>query len=206
MAPPDFEGRHQTMKTLTIGAGVAALAILASGSAFAATPAGPHILVIDRQAVVNGSKLGESIRQQIMGYEEKAQNELGPEGQALQSQLQAAGAKKTPALQAKEAAFRQKVQDRQSMIQGGEMAARKVYTGALDMVVHGIMTERGADAVLEKSSVVDSVNGLDITKDVIARMDKKMASYKVPLVKPSLPEMLQLQQMQRMQQQQGQQQ
>jgi Skp family chaperone for outer membrane proteins len=193
------------MKNFTICA-AAALAIFASAAAAPAASAGPHILVIDRNAVMTGSKLGENIRQQIMGYEEKMQTDLGPEGQALQSEMQAAGAKKSQALQTKEAAFRQKVQDRQSLIQGGELAARKRYLAEMGTVVHALMVERGADAVLDKSSVVDSGNGMDITHDVIARLDKKIASFKVPLVKPTLPEMLQMQQMQQQRQQMQQQQ
>lgn len=188
------------MTKLSICAGFAALAI-SMGAAQGAAAAGPHILVVDRQAIMTQSKLGENIRQQIMAYEDKVQADLGPEGQALQKEVQAAGDKKSQALQAKETAFRQKVQARQSLIQGGEMAARKVYLGEVDSIVHGIMAERGADVVLEKSAVLDSVNGSDITHDVIARLDKKMATYKVPLVKAPLADMLQMQNMQQQQQQ-----
>jgi len=199
------------MNTFRIGAGMAALAfsLAVQAPAFAAIPAGPHILIIDRQGIVTGSKLGENIRQQIMGYEEKAQNELGAEGQALQNEQQAlqsanmpadAKAKKTQALQAKQAAFRSKVQERQSLIQGGQMAAQKFYSAAVDGIVHDIRTERGADVVLEKSAVADIASGLDITKDVIQRLDKKISGYKVPLVKAPLNDMLQMMQQQRQQQ------
>jgi hypothetical protein len=91
------------------------------------------------------------------------------------------------------------------LIQGGELAARKRYLAEVDNVVHAVMAERGADVVLEKSSVVATANGLDITRDVIARLDKKISSFKVPLVKPPLSDMLQMQQMQMQQQQQQQQ-
>jgi Skp family chaperone for outer membrane proteins len=192
------------MKNLSICAGITALSIIfaAAAGALAANAPGSHILVIDRQAIVNGSRLGQNIRQQIMAYEEKAQNDLGAESQALQNQVQAAGAKKSQALQTKEAAFRQKVQERQSLIQGGEIAARKRYLAEVGNIVHAMMTERGADVVLEKSTVVDSANGMDITRDVIQRLDKKISSFKVPLVKPPLADMLQMQQMQRQQMQQ----
>jgi outer membrane protein len=191
------------MKNLSICAAVAGLAMSFASTSGAVAANGPaaHILVIDRHAIMTGSKIGENIRQQIMAYEEKAQNELGPESQALQNQMQAAGGKKNQALQAKEAAFRQKVQERQSLIQGGELAARKRYLAEVSTVVHAIMAERGADVVLEKSSVVESANGLDITRDVIQRLDKKIANFKVPLVKPSLADMLQMQQQQMQQQQ-----
>jgi Skp family chaperone for outer membrane proteins len=194
------------MMKFSMHAGVAALAMFlaSTAGALAANAPGAHILVIDRQAIVNGSKLGTNIRQQIMAYEEKMQNELGAEGQALQNQVQAAGAKKSQALQAKEAAFRQKVQERQNLIQGGQIAARKRYIAEVGNLVHAVMTERGADVVLEKSSVVDSMSGLDITRDVIQRLDKKIASFKVPLVKPALADMLQMQQMRQTQQTQQQ--
>ena len=180
------------MKGLTIGAALAALLmpVAAAPGAFAANAGSTPVLLVDRQVVMNTSKLGENIRQQIMGYEQKAQSELGPEGQALQNEDQAAGAKKSPALQAKEAAFRQKVQERQSLIQGGEIEARKFYLAQVDTVVHAIMATRGAQVVLEKNAAVDSVNGLDITADVIRQLDKKTTTFKVPLVKPPLSDQL----------------
>jgi hypothetical protein len=46
------------------------------------------------------------------------------------------------------------------------------------------MLERGADAVVEKSAIFTSVNGLDITSTVIQRLDHKITSFKVPLVNP----------------------
>jgi Skp family chaperone for outer membrane proteins len=191
------------MKSLSICAGLAALALSFASvdSALAASAANAHILVVDRNALISTSKLGQNIREQLTGYSQKMQNDLGAENQALQNQIQAAGAKKSQALQAKEAAFQQKVRDRQSLIQGGQMAARKFFMAQVDAVVHAIMAERGADAVLEKNTVVATANGADITKDVIARLDKKTPSFKVPLVKPPLSEMLQMQQMQPQQQQ-----
>ena len=135
-SPTFWKGDTDTMKSFTICAGAAVLAMsfASADGALATNAPGSHILVIDRHAVMTGSKLGENIRQQILAYEDKAQNELGAEGQALQNQIQAAGAKKSPALQAKETAFRQKVTERQSLIQGGEMAARKRYLAELGAV------------------------------------------------------------------------
>ena len=207
------KGDSTTMKNLNICAGLTALSIfIASADAgLAANTGGPHILVVDRKALFTTSKLGQNISQQLMGYEQKAQSELGPEGQALQSQRQAlesaklspdARTKQQQALQAKQAAFQQKVRDRQSMIQGGQMAARKYFMDQLDAVCRALMAERGADAVLDKSNVVASASGGDVTKDVIARLDKKAPSFKVPMVKPSLSDMLQMQSMQQQQQQQ----
>jgi outer membrane protein len=185
------------MINLRICAGVAALAfsIVSAEAALPANSSSPGILVVDRHAIMNGSKLGMNIRQQIMDYEQKLQADLGPEGEALQNETQAfqqqsaslppdVRAKKNQALQAKQADYRQKIQERQGLIQGGELAARQRYLAEVGAVVHEIMAERGANVVLEKSTVVDIVNGLDITSEVIRRLDGKISSFKVPLVKP----------------------
>jgi Skp family chaperone for outer membrane proteins len=165
------------------------------GASQAAPAPSSHILIVDKQAIMNGSKLGEDIRRQIMAYENDVQTQLGPESQALQKEGQALQQqapnlppavrdKKIAAFQAKEDAFKQKVQAKQKLIQGGEFVSRKRYLAEVGAVIHAVMTERGADVVLEKSSVADSMNGADITPTVIQRLDTKISSLKVPLVPP----------------------
>ena len=63
------------------------------------------------------------------------------------------------------------------------MAARSA-TAEVGILVHAIMLERGADVVIAKSSVADSVDGLNITQMVIQRLDQKISSLKVTLVAP----------------------
>jgi outer membrane protein len=193
------------MINLRICAGVVVLAfsLLSTQTALAVPGSGPGILIVDRHAIMNGSKLGKNISGQIAAYEQKLQSELGPEGEALQTELQAfqqqsaslpadARAKKDQALQTKQAAYQQKIQERQSLIQGGELVARKRYLAEVGAVVHQIMAERSASVVLEKSSVVEIVDGLDITSDVIRRLDAKITSFTVPLVKPPAREQIQM--------------
>jgi outer membrane protein len=175
----------------------AAVVVAVGGRALAqtGTPAGgprPSILVIDRQAIAKNSKLGQDIQRQIGAYVNKLRADLGPQGQQLQSQMQALQVlpsspdhdKKMQALQVKEANFRQKVQSSQSLIQGGEMAAQQRYTAELTDVANAIMRERGAYAVVDKSTVFTSVGGIDITQTAIQRLDAKITTFKVPLVNP----------------------
>jgi len=180
------------MKSLSICAGLVALAIsfASSDPILAANTNGPRILVIDRKVLIQGSKLGQNIQQQLMAYSQKMQGEFGPEGQALENEQQ--GLDKL-AFQAKQTAFQKKIQERQNLIRGGQMAARKYFTDQIDAVVHAIMSERGAEAVLDKNTVVASMNGADVTKEAVQRLDKKSPSFKVPLVKPSMQDMLQMQ-------------
>ncbi|HLY06823.1 MAG TPA: OmpH family outer membrane protein [Rhizomicrobium sp.] len=190
------------MKSLSICACLAALAISFASSDVGLAANGPHILVIDRRALIQTSKLGQSIQQQLMAYNQKAQTQFGPEGQALQNEQQALESGKLPAaerakrqqaFQARQAAFQQKMQSQRQLLEGGQMAARKYFMDQVDQVVHAIMAERGADAVLDKNTVVASGNGADITKEAVQRLDQKAPSYKVQLVKPSLQDMLQMQ-------------
>jgi Skp family chaperone for outer membrane proteins len=183
------------------------LAIAASTFVQNATPATggtgarSPILIVDKQAIVMGSRLGQDIHKQIVAYVDKMQADLGAQGQALRTERQTLQQqssspdhdRKMQALQIKEADFHQKVQARQNLIQGGEMAAQQRYTAELTAVVKSIMRERGADAVVEKSAVFTSVGGLDITKDVIQRLDQKISSFKVPLVNPPASSVIQMQ-------------
>jgi len=169
--------------------------------ALPASSENPGILIVDRHAIINTSKLGTSIRAQIMADENQVQTDLGPEGDALQKKMEAfqsqsaslpadVRAKKNLALQQEQAAYRQKTQDRENLIHGGEVVAGHAYLSAVVSVVHAIMLERGAKVVFDKSAVIDGVDGLDITSEVIRRLDRTMPNYKVPLVKPPADEQL----------------
>ena len=179
--------------TLLLAATFSTAAIGLSSSGAAGTPQTEHrTLMVDKQAIMSGSKLGEDIRRQVLAYEDKVQADLGPQGHALEQEMQALQQmppssdhdKKMQALQVREAAFRQKMQARQSLVQGGELFARRHYLAELANAVEAVMKERGADLVVEKSAVVAGANGLDITEAVIQRLDSKESSFKVPLVNP----------------------
>jgi outer membrane protein len=178
-----------------------AISLLYPRTALPASSQASGILVVDRHAIINGSKLGSNIRAQIMADENKIQTDLGPEGAALQKEMDAfqsqsaslpaqVRARKNLALQQQQAAHQQKIQERENLIHGGEIVAGHVYLAAVKSVVHAILLERGANVVLDKSAVADGVDGLDITSEVIRRLDRKMANFAVPLVKPPADEQL----------------
>ncbi len=190
-----------------------ALAILAAGQsapAFAAAPASagvpePKILVIDRNLVLRGSKVGQDIARQVQGYTQSAEAELKgeaeglrKEGGALQQQVAILAPdvknQKIKAFQAKQAAFQQKVQQRQGQIQYGVLLARKQIDQALGPIIQGIMQERGANLLLDRSAVIFGTNSaFDITPVAIQRLDQKLPTVKVQLVNPP-PGMMQQQQ------------
>lgn len=168
---------------------------LAQGGSHAAATQGPRTLIVDQHAIMNESKMGQDVRRQLLAYENQLNTKLGGAGQSLQKESQqlqqeaptlpvGVRTKKTQALQAREAAYQQEMQTGQSLIQGGQMVAFARYKTELGLVLHAIMAERGADLVVYKSSVAESVPGADITREAIQRLDRRISSFKVPLVKP----------------------
>jgi outer membrane protein len=199
----------KTIKTIGLTAKACAVAALVSGmtAAFAApalaqnaapvtqnTPA-PKILVIDRAAILRGSKVGQDIGRQVQGYTQSAEKEfkgesdhLRSEGQALQQQIAilAPDVKKNKiaAFEAEQQAFQKKVQLRQDQIQGGVMQARQTVEKALGPILQGIMSERGANLLLDRNVVLLGTVDIDVTALAIDRLNKKLPSVKVNLVQP----------------------
>lgn len=158
------------------------------------TPA-PKILVIDRTAILRASKVGQDIARQVKGYTDAAEKEfkgesdsLRSEGQALQQQIAILAPdvkkKKIDAFEAKQASFQKKVQLRQEQIQGGVMDARQQVEKALGPILQGIMAERGANLLLDRSAIVLGTVDVDVTGLAVDRLNKKMPSVKVDLVTP----------------------
>jgi hypothetical protein len=58
----------------------------------------------------------------------------------------------------------------------------------LGPILMEVVKERGANMVLDKQAVVTaSTGGVDITKDVIDRLDAKLPTFKVNMNAPPLP-------------------
>lgn len=174
----------------------------ASAPAAQGTPA-PKILVIDRSAILRASKVGQDITRQLKGYRDAAEKEfkgenesLKREGQALQRQLAILAPdvkeKKIRAFQAKEATFQQRVQDRESKIQGGVLQANQEVSKALGPILQGIMAERGGNLLLDRNAIIFATVDIDVTGVAIDRLNKKLPSVKVNLV--PLPPGVQVQQ------------
>jgi len=189
-----------------VAVAAAAAAILSLGGASAAPPpakpggappAGavpaPKILVIDRNVIIRVSKAGQDIVKQANNYMVSAQKEFRAQGEALQKegrslQQQIAilapdvKAKKIRDFQGKQAAFQRKVEARQGLIQGGVYKARQQMEQALGPILQGIMQERGANLLFDRSSVVLGTVNVDITGTAVQRLDQKLPTVKVQLV------------------------
>jgi outer membrane protein len=170
-------------------------AALAAPPAPPAKPVGtpnPKILVIDRAAILRGSAVGQSIMTQVQALTATAENglkgreaALRAEGTALQQQLAilspAVKSAKIKAFEAKQAALQQDVQKQQGLIQGGVLKARQQIEQALGPILQVIMTERGANLLLDRNAVVLGTVDVDVTGAAIARLNQKLPTVKVVL-------------------------
>ena len=155
----------------------------------------PHIIVVDRSAILRASSVGQDIVRQVQGYTTAAEREFKAQQDALQKEQQTlqqqvailapdVRSQKVKAFQAKEAAFKQKVEARQALIQGGVLKARQQVEGALGPILQGIMQERGANILLDRAAIVLGMVDIDVTKLTIDRLNKKLPTVKVQLVSP----------------------
>lgn len=186
-----------------VSAGFAAM--LATAQAQAPAPAKPHaaaatspvpapkIIVVDRQAILRASKVGQDIVRQVNAYTAAAESEFRSENEALQKESAAlqqqvailapdVRTQKIKAFQAKEQAFKNKVDARQALIQGGVLKARQQVEAALGPILQGIMQERGANLLLDRGAVVLGMVDIDVTQLTIQRLDQKLPTVKVQLV------------------------
>jgi Skp family chaperone for outer membrane proteins len=170
----------------------------------------PKILVIDRNAILRASKVGQDIVRQVNSLTVSAENEFKNEGQGLQREGQAlqqqvailapdVKARKIRDFQAKQVAFQRKVEARQGLIQGGVFQARQKVEAALGPILQGIMQERGANLLLDRAAVVLGTVNVDVTSVAVQRLDQKMPSIKIGLapLPPALQQQMMMQQAQR---------
>jgi Skp family chaperone for outer membrane proteins len=164
----------------------------APASAAGAVPA-PRIIVVDRSAILRGSSVGQDIVRQVNAYTQSAEREFKAQQDALQKESQTlqqqvailapdVRAQKIKTFQAKEATFKQKVEARQSLIQGGVLKARQQVEGALGPILQGIMQERGANILLDRAAIVLGMVNIDVTQLTIQRLNQKLPTVKVQLV------------------------
>ena len=171
-----------------------------------AVPA-PKILVIDRQALLQRSKVGQDIARQVQALSKTAESELKGEGESLRKEEQTlqqqvailapdVKAQKIKAFEAKQSDFQKKVQMRQTQIRYGVLLAQRQVEITAGPIVQGIMQERGANLMLDRQAVVIGAPGLDVTPLAIQRLDQKLPSVKVQLTTPPADVLQRMQQAQ----------
>ncbi len=184
--------------TKIIALALAGLASLAT-PVFAAPGPPTKLVVIDKVAIMQGSKVGQDVARQVQAIANQAKNDLTAQGQALQAEGRAlqqqvailapdAKAKRLSAFQAKERALQSAAQKKDEQIKAGFYQARQAMEQALGPILQEVIKEKGANIVVDKQAVVfATANSFDITAEVINRLNQKMPTYKVNLNAPPAP-------------------
>ena len=195
-----LEQGSKTMKKILLAT---TLVIAASMPALAANPppapVQQKILLIDRQAILRFSKVGQDVARQIEAMGNQAKGEIAGQQKALQAeatQLQQqiailaadAKAQKVKAFEAKQAGMQAAAQRKEQAIQGGFMIAQQTIAKALEPILQNLMQQRGANMILDKNALVyaspQAVQAFDITQPAIDQLNQKLPSLKVSQASP----------------------
>jgi outer membrane protein len=170
-----------------------ALALASFATPVLADPPQAKIVVIDRAAIMQFSKVGQDIAKQMQAYANQAKNDLSAQGKALQAEgrnLQQQVAilapdvkqKRLDAFRAKEEALQASAARKDEQLKAAFGQARQTMEQTLGPILQQLVKERGANLVLDKQAVVfANNNGFDITGEAINRLNQKLPAYKVNL-------------------------
>ena len=163
------------------------------------TPGGPvpeaRMLVIDMRGVMERSKVGRDIGQQMNTLAAQIRAELDPrgkalqsDGQALQRQLASLSAeerqKRVTAFEARQNAFRQEAQAREGQIRAAFDQARGAISRQIEPVIKQLTAQHKANMVVDRQAVPMVADpALDITAAAVTALDARMPTYKVVLPK-----------------------
>jgi outer membrane protein len=151
---------------------------------------GPALAVLDVESVLRGSKAGKALQDQInqivsanQAKGQEAEGALRAEDQKLSKQRAVLSdevyAQKRKELQSRFTREKQEFQARRKQIRMAVDQAWSRIRDAMIEITKDIATERKLDIVVSEAGTVLSAKKLDITKDVLARLDDKLS--KVPL-------------------------
>ncbi len=173
-------------------------AVLAWTPPAGAQDSSPSIAVVDVQSILRDSKASKSIRPQIENLHatyqaavRKREGELRKASQDLQRQRAIlspdAFAKKRREYETKARAAQTEFQIRKRQLDSAyNIAIGKVQQSML-VGAAKIANERKLDLVLPKSIIILSAKNLDITKEVLERVNKILPSVKVTMPKAASP-------------------
>lgn len=181
----------RTLKLLTV---VALMGLAWTDSSAQAQGAGqvvaPTIVVLDVGTIRREAASVASIREQIVKFQNELQTEVQKEQEALRTAQNELAKKQTllapEAFAEERRKFEQRVIGVQQMVQGRRRALEESQNGAmgkveeaLNTIVVGMAKERGYAIVLRSSQVVLVDDVLNITKEVLTKLNATLPSVKV---------------------------
>ena len=181
------------MKSFVIGAAALASVFAASGaSAQTAGPANPGpvipgVCVFFNQQLLATSTAGQSVQTRMQQLATEVQGELQPYATSIQTEAQALqqGAATIPAdqMNQRRQALQQRAQEAQQLQQTREdelrytlSEQRRLISVAVEPILVALYQEKGCGILLDRESVFIMNPAMDITGDVIARLNTSTPS------------------------------
>lgn len=170
--------------------------VLVTGKAYAQeqstnTTQSLPIAIVDMKAVRQQSVAMADIREQISKYRSEFQNQIQQEEEQLRSANQElarqrsilspdAFAEERKKFEARLAEVQRLVQNRRQELDKLRDAAMLDIQKNLNEVIAKIASERGIDLVLQREQTILAARSLEITTDVIERLNKRIPNVVVP--------------------------
>ena len=148
------------------------------------------IAVLDVQAILRNASAVKNIREQITKYGNQFEKEVQKERDDLRKANQELARQRTilapDAFAEKRRKFEQRVVDVQRLVQRRRRELDKSRNEAMATVdkayikiVTNLANERNLPIILRKSQMAYSAPPLDVTKEILTRLDKKLPTVKV---------------------------
>ena len=185
------------MKKMMIALALASVALPAAAQQL---PAAVIVLVDQQEMIANSAAAkaaqtelkpkGDALQARLntlrtsLGAEEKTLRDTQPPQNAAPAAIQA-WQTKVRDFQARQQQGDQELQRRQQEIQASEQWVIKQISDAAQPIIGQIMRERGASIAMDERSTIQHTPALDITADVLARLDKALP--KVSTTPPAAP-------------------
>lgn len=148
------------------------------------------VAVLDVQRILIDALAVKNIREQITKYGTKFEEEIEKERKEIRTANQELARQRTilspEAFAEKRRKFEQRVVEVQRLVQQRQreldksrneamIVVNKAYTG----IISKIANERNLAVILRKNQTAYAVTSLDLTKEVLSRLDKKLPTVKV---------------------------
>ena len=177
---------------------------LGFGQAQTAYAQGATVVIYDQARVMRDTAGGKDIANKLKAIGASMKTELDGEGRSLETEgksLETRTANLTrealaadsslrgqlEAFGRKRATFQQKGQIRQAELAQTEQEAWTEFFKVLQPVLQEVANERGAQVILERSSVAYSAPNLDVTSTVISKMNSRKSSFPVTRARIQAP-------------------
>ena len=170
------------------------VALLTGGPGAAVAQALPPaaVLIIDISRIQSQSLVGQDVQRQVQALRKRLQTELEKkqnEIKAMSDKLQKERASLTQQqfqarareVDARAQAFNKEVEERQAMVQRALRLADNEIDRALRPILQELMDKKKANFVFDRSQVALAVDSIDVTAEVIKKLDKKLPTLTLDL-------------------------